>query len=109
LSIFESKHIHCMHLDEAMAEKVRAWLTRQEPAIRDFFDVRHAKNQWYDFHKIKELIYKKVEEARKIYTLESNYNNLKKQIDTDLRPVLWISAWDFDFDQIYAYILSFKH
>jgi hypothetical protein len=24
LSIFESKHIHCMHLDEAMAEKVRA-------------------------------------------------------------------------------------
>ena len=24
LPIFESKHIHCLHLDEAMAEKMRA-------------------------------------------------------------------------------------
>lgn len=108
-SIFESKHINCMHLDEAMAEKMRAWLTRKEPAIRDFFDVRHTKNQWYDFHKIKDLIHKKVEEAGKIYTLEPHYDKLKKQIDTDLQPVLGNTMWDFDFDQIYAYILSFKH
>jgi len=107
-SIFEVKHIHCMHLDEAMAEKVRAGLTRQDPAIRDFFDVWHAKNQWYDFHKIKDFIYKKVKEAGNIYTLEANYANLKRQIDMDLAPVLGNDIWDFDFDQIYIFILSFK-
>jgi len=107
--IFESKYIHCMHLDEAMAEKMRAWLTRKDPAIRDFFDVRHAKNQWYGFHKIKKLIHKKVEEVGKIYTLEKNYDKLKKQIDTDLRPVLGSNIWDFDFDQIYNFVLSFKN
>jgi len=107
-SIFEVKHIHCIHLDEAMAEKVRAWLTRQDPAIRDFFDVRHAKNQWYDFYKIKDLIYKKVKEAGNMYTLEANYDNLKKQIDMDLVPVLGNDIWNFDFDQIYTFILSFK-
>lgn len=98
-----------MHLDEAMAEKVRAWLTRQEPAIRDFFDVWYAKNQWYDFHKIKNLIHKKVEETGKIYTLELQYDNLKKQINTDLHPVLGNNIWTFDFDQVYDFILSFKH
>lgn len=31
-----------MHRDEAWAEKLRAALSRREPAIRDFFDVDHA-------------------------------------------------------------------
>lgn len=43
--IFPSKHIKCFSLDEMMAEKIRAALTRREPAIRDFFDVRYANNQ----------------------------------------------------------------
>jgi hypothetical protein len=34
------------------------------------------------------LIYKKVKEAGNMYTLEANYDNLKKQIDMDLVPVL---------------------
>ncbi len=31
-----------MTLQEAYAEKIRAAITRKEPAIRDFFDVFHA-------------------------------------------------------------------
>jgi hypothetical protein len=43
-----------------------------------------------------------------MYTLEANYDNLKKQIDMDLVPVLGNDIWNFDFDQIYTFILSFK-
>lgn len=32
----------CLSYDEAMAEKLRAALSRREPAIRDFYDVDHA-------------------------------------------------------------------
>ncbi len=34
--------ISCIDLDEALAEKVRAALTRREVAIRDFFDLLHV-------------------------------------------------------------------
>ena len=34
--------IPCISLREAMAEKLRASMTRREPAIRDFYDIDHA-------------------------------------------------------------------
>jgi len=34
--------VPCLSREEAMAEKLRAALSRREPAIRDFYDVDHA-------------------------------------------------------------------
>ena len=34
--------LNCLSLKEAYAEKIRAALTRREPAIRDFFDIYHG-------------------------------------------------------------------
>ena len=97
-----------MNLDEAMAEKMRAWLTRRTPAIRDLFDIRYARSQWFDFHSIQDIIEEKVEEVWNTYTLEENYEILKKQIKTDLEPVLWNKNADFDFDEVFKFVLSFK-
>lgn len=41
------------------------------------------------------------------YTLEENYKLLVKQIQTDLKPVL-NEEFDFDFEDIYKFILTFK-
>jgi len=37
--IFPKEKINCLSLEEMIAEKMRAALTRKEPAIRDFFDL----------------------------------------------------------------------
>ena len=42
--IFSEHSLTCIDLTEALAEKMRAALTRREPAIRDFFDIWYAKN-----------------------------------------------------------------
>ena len=41
--LFDDQTIQCISLDEAMAEKVRAALTRRTPAIRDLYDIWYAK------------------------------------------------------------------
>jgi hypothetical protein len=43
-NIFQQHFINCINLQEALTEKVRASLTRKEPAIRDFFDIWYVKN-----------------------------------------------------------------
>lgn len=43
--IFPLQTIQCLALEEMMAEKMRAALTRRVPAIRDFFDIRYVKQQ----------------------------------------------------------------
>ena len=42
-ALFPQETIVCLSLEEMMAEKTRAALTRREPAIRDFFDIRYVK------------------------------------------------------------------
>jgi predicted nucleotidyltransferase component of viral defense system len=44
-SIFAIHTIACIDLKEALAEKIRAALTRKTPAIRDFFDIWYVKSQ----------------------------------------------------------------
>lgn len=106
--IFGETSITCLDLEEMMAEKMRAALTRQTPAIRDFFDIRYVKKQWFDFASIKQLINDKVSESEGWYTIDDYYDALRIQIESHLDPVLWKEYPDFDFDQIYAYVLSFK-
>lgn len=119
--IFEKHYISCINLKEAVAEKIRAWLTRKTPAIRDFFDIRYIKHH-SDFNfqdpELKKLIIKKLEDVNFEYTVSledmgnkdkiNNYNLLKMQIETDLKPVLK-DQFDFDLPEIYKFILDFKH
>jgi Zn-dependent M32 family carboxypeptidase len=99
-----------MNLVEMVAEKIRASLTRKDPAIRDFFDIRYIKNNSdFDFtnEKFKEIVELKLKEVEYKYSLEENYNLLIKQIETDLKPVL-NEISDFNFEEIYKFILTFK-
>ncbi len=109
--IFSQEHmISCIDLTEALAEKMRAALTRREPAIRDFFDIWYAKIIWgFDFSDpvFLSLLWEKLREVDYAYTLEDNRELLEKQIITDLRPVL-TDDYGFDFETIYIFILSHK-
>jgi predicted nucleotidyltransferase component of viral defense system len=99
-----------MNLKEMLAEKLRAALTRKTPAIRDFFDIWYVKNNSnFDFEEqeFKKILKIKLEEVDFDYSLEQNFELLKKQIQTDLKPVL-NENYDFNFDEIYNFILGFK-
>jgi hypothetical protein len=109
--IFSQEHtIGCIDLTESLAEKMRAALTRREPAIRDFFDIWYVREfSDFDFGSdvFRLLLGSKLKEVDYLYTLEDNKELLKKQIITDLRPVL-TDDYGFDFDSVYAFILSYK-
>ncbi len=110
--VFEKHYINCIDIKEAVAEKIRAWLTRKTPAIRDFFDIRYIKhNSDFDFQdpELKKLIIKKLEDVNFEYTLDkdNNYDLLERQIETDLKPVLK-DKFDFNLPEIYKFILDFK-
>lgn len=109
-NIFDKHYINCIDLKESVAEKLRAGLTRWVPAIRDFFDIWYVKQFWnFDFEdsEFKNLLEIKLKEANYKYTLEENFENLKKQVETDLKPVL-NNDFSFNFEEIYDFILSFK-
>lgn len=109
--IFSQDHtINCIDLTESVAEKMRAALTRREPAIRDFFDIWYVRSfSDFDFERDEfcSLLRYKLAEVQYEYTLETNYDLLRRQIETDLRPVL-TDNYGFDFDTIYTFILSYK-
>jgi len=109
-NIFWKHFINCIDLKEAIAEKLRASLTRWVPAIRDFFDIWYVKQFWnFDFEdkEFRNLLEIKLSQVDYKYTLEENFENLKKQVQTDLKPVL-NNDFSFDFEEIYDFILSFK-
>lgn len=109
-NIFWKHFINCIDLKEAIAEKLRASLTRWVPAIRDFFDIWYVKQFWnFDFEdkEFQKLLEIKLSQVDYKYTLEENFENLKRQVQTDLKPVL-NNDFSFDFEEIYKFILSFK-
>ena len=109
-AFFQNHTIQVMNLDEIFAEKIRAALTRTEPAIRDFFDIHYAKQNWFDFDNIKDLINNKLEEVNHKYTIDNMFDELKRQIKTELEPVLKMETdFNFNLPEIYQFILDFKH
>lgn len=109
-NIFQPHYINCIDLKESIAEKLRASLTRWVPAIRDFFDIWYVKQFWnFDFEdkEFKKLLEIKLSQVDYKYTLEENFENLKKQVQTDLKPVL-NNDFSFNFEEIFTFILSFK-
>lgn len=88
-SIFVFQEIQCLDLQEMVAEKCRACLTRRKPAIRDFFDLRYLQSQWIDILANREIIKAKCDEiSERKRTLADNYDELERQITTHLIPVI---------------------
>lgn len=107
-SIFKGYTITCMQFDEIVAEKIRASLTRKDPAIRDFFDIWYIKNNTeFDFDKITDLTEIKLKEVKNIYTIDESFDLLKRQIETDLKPVLK-KDFEFDLKKTFEFVKKFK-
>ena len=94
-------------MEEAIAEKLRAALTRLEPAIRDFFDIDYLVSQ----HKIDlknqhllHLVAKKLKipENPPVDLSPARKEKLKTQINTELKPVLRSSDFEsFNLDRVF--------
>jgi len=96
-------------LNEAVAEKLKASITRLELAIRDYYDLWHITESRFDFHNKRfiSLFKKKLEsesykgDYRHNFGLnENSIEELKKQIETDLIPVIRIGG-SFDLDTVF--------
>lgn len=96
--------ITCLTKEEAYAEKSRAALARQEPAIRDLFDIDYAIQRdkfLFENPSFKKLLVTKLSyPVQRVIDLSSEKKRfLKQQIQTDLRPVLRPKVLaDFNFE-----------
>jgi predicted nucleotidyltransferase component of viral defense system len=101
-------NVSALQLHEAYAEKMRAALTRREPAIRDFFDIDHAVRSALFNHRdrsILDLLAAKllVDGNEHVDLSEAKISVLGGQIETQLRPVLRARDYDaFDLPRVIA-------
>lgn len=109
-TIFPPFPVFAMTIKEIWTEKIRAALTRREPAIRDFFDLDHAVlNLGLDLNDVDlhELIRKKLEVPGNdpVDMSAAKRRELKSQVQTQLRAVLREPDFvQFDFDRAFAAI-----
>jgi predicted nucleotidyltransferase component of viral defense system len=101
---------HCLSYREAMAEKLRAALSRREPTIRDFFDIDHAvRNTRFDIEdgELLRLLRAKLAvpgtPAPNVST--QRLDQLRGQMETHLRPVLRPREFEeFDLERAFAIV-----
>lgn len=100
--------VPCLSLNEAMAEKLRAALTRREAAIRDFYDIDYAvrKLSFLPLDKqILELVRQKlaVPGNDPVDVSRERLETLRRQVDAELRPVLrTVDFAEFDLDRVFT-------
>ena len=91
--LVEAFPVWCLSYQEAMAEKLRAALTRRDVAIRDFFDVDHAvRNGVLDTRDpaLLRLLRRKLQVpgTSPVDVSPDRVGQLRRQLEADLRPVL---------------------
>ncbi|MCK4322558.1 nucleotidyl transferase AbiEii/AbiGii toxin family protein [candidate division WOR-3 bacterium] len=108
-NLMPSNKVLCLSLKEAVAEKLRAAITREYIAIRDFYDLWHISGKGFDFHdkKFIKLFKKKLEEEQYEGDYSKNFGfdknviiQLKRQIETDLIPVIPLGE-KFDINKVF--------
>jgi predicted nucleotidyltransferase component of viral defense system len=103
--------VQAMELKEAYAEKVRAALTRREPAIRDLFDLFnavHKMNLDLDASDFLIMVKKKLEiPGNTPVDISVEYKQeLVRQLEGQLRPVLRPADFEsFDMDKAFEIIV----
>lgn len=100
----------CISLREAMAEKLRAALSRREAAIRDFYDIDYAVRK-LGFHPLETAI---TELVRQKHSVAGNapidisperLAALRQQLGTELKTVLREKDFaEFDLDRAYRIV-----
>ncbi len=99
--------LNTLSMKEAIAEKLRAALTRLEPSIKDFFDIDYLffrnKVDLNDRHLFELLAEKlKVPGNAPIDVSRGRKEKLKTQIETELKPVLRpVDFEDFDLNRAF--------
>jgi predicted nucleotidyltransferase component of viral defense system len=103
--------VQVMDVKEAYAEKVRAALTRREPAIRNLFDLFHAVRKMdldLDDHDFLILVKQKLGVPGNIpVDISAEYKReLVRQLEGQLRPVLRPAHFEsFDMDEAFEMIV----
>ncbi len=98
--------------DEAYAEKIRAALTRRDPAIRDFYDIDYAVNMGKlnaKNAKLLDLVRKKVAVPGNdpVDVSDAKLTELQRQVDGQLKPVLRPDDLDrFDLQRSFAQVAA---
>lgn len=99
--------VPCLSREEAMAEKLRAALTRRGGAIRDFYDIDHAVRRLglrLDDAKLVALVRRKLAVAgsEPVDVSPTRLAALRSQLETELRPVLRARDFaEFDLDRAF--------
>jgi predicted nucleotidyltransferase component of viral defense system len=102
--------IQSIDLEEAAAEKVRACLTRRNPAIRDFFDLWYIRGRTeidMSSGSFLSLVQRKLQESEGIIDLDKSVKILEKQIGEELTPTL-NKEYPFDLKDTITFVLSFR-
>jgi len=111
---FPGVQVTAFSIKEAYAEKLRAALSRREPAIRDYFDIFHAvKNSLINLGdpEVLRLTQEKlsVPGNHPIGLTAERIAALKEQLEAELRPVLQKKALDdFRFDEAIRSLEAFQ-
>lgn len=98
-----------LSFNEAVAEKLKAAISRRDVAIRDYYDLWHIAESGFDFFHVKFIRLFKRKLADEGY--EGNYKQnfglssdkislLQRQVETDLRPVIRAGE-KFDLDKVF--------
>lgn len=107
--LIPKKKILSLSFNEAVAEKLKAAITRKDLAIRDYYDLWHIAKGGFDFHNKKFLfIFKK---KLKDEGYKGNYRNnfgldengirlLHGQVETDLMPVIRLGE-SFNLNKVF--------
>jgi len=104
--------VSCLSYQEAMAEKLRAALTRRDVAIRDFFDVDYAvRNRALDTRDraLLDLLRRKLQVpgTAPMDVSPDRVGQLRRQLEADLRPVLREQDFgQFDLERAVAIVDS---
>ncbi len=99
--------VQCISRSEAMAEKLRAALSRREVAIRDFFDIDYAVRN-FEFNPLEATIIEMVRQKLAVPGNEpadvspDRLTSLRQQLDSQLKPVLRANDFvAFDLDRAF--------
>lgn len=95
--LFPSGKVLSLSLNEAVAEKLKAAISRKDVAIRDYYDLWHIAESGFDFYNEKfiKLFKRKLSDEgytgdyRKNFGLDADkLSILHRQVNTDLMPVI---------------------
>jgi predicted nucleotidyltransferase component of viral defense system len=107
--LFPRGKILSLSWNEAVAEKLKAAISRKDVAIRDYYDLWHIAEFGFDFYNDKfiKLFKRKVTDEgytgdyRKDFGLgPDKFSILHRQVDTDLIPVIRAGE-NFDLDKVF--------